>query len=333
MRQVLADREALSDYLTSLGLGIGEPFAFVGGPPCQSFSTAGKRGGISDDRGMLVFDYLNLVDLARPRFMVLENVKGLMSSRDQDGGLVIDKILEMLDTMGYGVASGVVDAVHFGAPQFRERLLIIASRDREPVFLPSATHFQRHQSPLHRWRTLRSAIEDLQDDPGPYLTYSERNQQYISMVPEGGNWRSLPSDVAREAMGGAWESGGGKVGYFRRLRFDEPSPTLVTSPTQKATMLTHPVAHRPLSVREFARIQGFPDDWTFAGNIAAQYRQIGNAVPLALGRAIGEMLRAVDSGDYQIESKRSRGTSTHRQSMARLTTVSSDSDRSVGGAA
>ena len=330
MRQLLSDSDDVVEYLASVQLDVGEPFALVGGPPCQSFSTAGKRGGLGDDRGMLVFDYLKVVEAARPRFMVLENVKGLLSSRDHDGGLVIEKVLERLDDMGYRVASGMVDAVHFGAPQFRERLIVIGSRDGEEVFLPSATHFQTHQSPAHRWRTLRSAVEDLEADPGPHLEYSARIQELISIVPEGGNWRSLPDTVAEQAMGGAWLSGGGKVGYYRRLRYDEPSPTLVTSPTQKATMLTHPRQNRPLSVREYARLQGFPDDWVFSGSLAAQYRQIGNAVPVALGTAIGDVLRAVSSGDFHVESKRSRGTSTHKQSLSRLTRVDDLGDEVEG---
>jgi DNA (cytosine-5)-methyltransferase 1 len=318
IRELLGQPDQIEDYLSTFKLGVGDAFAFVGGPPCQSFSTAGRRQGVDDERGMLIFDYLDVVAKARPRFMVLENVKGLLSSRDASGGLVIETVLERLSSMGYRVVSGVVDASHYGAPQFRERLLIIASRDGEEVFLPAATHFQTHQSPDHRWVTLRAAIEDLESDPGPYVEYSPRLQRVMQLVNEGGNWRSLPRDVAQEAMGGAWLSGGGKVGYFRRLRYDEPSPTLVTSPTQKATMLTHPSQDRPLSVREYARIQGFPDDWTFSGSIAAQYRQIGNAVPLALGTAIGQMLRSVDRGDYRVNSKRSRGTSTHKESLNRL---------------
>ena len=89
-------------------------------------------------------------------------------------------------------------------------------------------------------------------------------------------------------MGGAYKSGGGKVGFYRRLSYDQPSPTVVTSPVQKATMMCHPTQNRPLSVKEYARIQQFPDDWVFTGTTAAKYRQIGNAVPVGLAEAIGK---------------------------------------------
>ena len=216
-----------------------------------------------------------------------------------------------MSSMGYSTISGVVDAVNYGAPQFRERMIIVGSRDNEPVFLPAPTHFSVHQDSAHRWNTLRTAIEDLESDPGPSVAFSPRLLEVLKLVPEGGNWRSLPPAIAEEAMGGAWASGGGKVGFFRRLSYSQPSPTLVTSPTQKATMLAHPTQDRPLSVREYARIQGFPDNWIFSGSLASQYKQIGNAVPVPLGRAIGQMLVSVANGTSEVHTKRRRGTSTH----------------------
>lgn len=114
-------------------------------------------------------------------------------------------------------------------------------------------------------------------------------------------------------MGGAFESGGGKVGFYRRLDYDQPSPTLVTSPVQKATMFCHPTKHRPLSVREYARIQQFPDDWKIEGQVSECYRQIGNAVPIGLGRAIGQTLLAIANKNSQINTRRLRGTSVHEK--------------------
>ena len=131
------------------------------------------------------------------------------------------------------------------------------------------------------------------------------------MVPEGGNWKDLPKDVVQEAMGGAFTSGGGKVGFYRRLSYSQPSPTVVTSPVQKATMMCHPTMDRPLSVAEYARIQQFPDNWKFMGTTVDKYRQIGNAVPVGLAKAIGEMLIAVANKDAEIVVKRTRGTSVH----------------------
>ncbi len=279
-------------------------FAVVGGPPCQPFSTAGRRLGVADERGLLIFDYIDAVNRLRPRFAILENVKGLLSSRGRSNESLLDEVLSHFAAIGYGTSWGLVDAVNYGAPQFRERLVVIASRDGEQTFVPSPTHFQRHQDPAMRWRTLGDALDGLDEDEPEYVQFSPRIREVLDLVPEGGNWRSLPADVAEEAMGGAWKSGGGKVGFFRRLSFAEPSPTLVTSPIQKATMLAHPTESRPLSVREYARIQGFPDDWEFAGTTADKYKQIGNAVPVALGRALGLMLVAVASGTSEIQTKR-----------------------------
>ena len=133
------------------------------------------------------------------------------------------------------------------------------------------------------------------------------------MVPEGGNWRDLPPDIIPIAMGGAYQSGGGKVGFYRRLSYEQPAPTVVTSPVQKATMMCHPRQTRPLSVREYARIQQFPDSWIFTGTTAAKYRQIGNAVPVGLAEAIGRAVLSVADGVALVETKRFRGTNIHNK--------------------
>ncbi len=288
-------------------------FAVVGGPPCQSFSTAGKRLGVDDARGTLYEQFIHVVRSINPRFFVMENVKGLasMPAAADSSRTLLSVIIEQFRSLGYHTVHGVLDAVHYGAPQFRERLVIVGSRDNESIFMPSPTHFHMHQNPAMRWRTLGSAIADLQYAPGPCAKFSPNIAKYLGMVPEGGNWRSLPQHLTAEAMGGAFESGGGKVGFYRRLAFWEPSPTLVTSPIQKATLLCHPRESRPLSVKEYARIQGFPDSWQFSGSTAGSYRQIGNAVPVQLGTALGQMLMSVALGDSEVRVKRMRGTSVH----------------------
>jgi len=133
------------------------------------------------------------------------------------------------------------------------------------------------------------------------------------MVPEGGNWKNLPSDILQEAMGGAYKSGGGKVGFYRRLSYSQPSPTVVTSPIQKATMMCHPTQDRPLSVSEYARIQQFPDSWKIIGTTVDKYRQIGNAVPVGLAKAIGAAIVSVADGTSTIQVKRIRGTGIHEK--------------------
>ncbi|MGX8729142.1 MAG: DNA cytosine methyltransferase, partial [Lachnospiraceae bacterium] len=144
-------------------------------------------------------------------------------------------------------------------------------------------------------------------------SFSAERRKYLRMVPEGGNWKDLPEDVISVAMGGAYESGGGKVGFYRRLNYSQPAPTVTTAPAQKATMLCHPVKDRPLSVHEYARIQQFPEDWIFTGTTAAKYKQIGNAVPIGLAKAIGEAVISVANGDSVVQTKRFRGTGIHNR--------------------
>jgi DNA (cytosine-5)-methyltransferase 1 len=313
LRKLLGDDPELSSFMQSAGVTKGEAFAVVGGPPCQPFSTAGHRMGVDDPRGMLIFDYLRAVDAIRPRFVILENVKGILNAQGVRGKTLVEEIRDTLAHMGYTTTWGVVDAVHYGAAQFRERVIIIGSRDHEPVFIPMPTHFPRHQDPAYRWRTLSSVLRGIESSAGESAKFSPKIQEVLNLIPEGGNWRSLPPEIAEVAMGGAWKSGGGKVGFFRRLNGAEPSPTLVTSPIQKATMLAHPTEPRPLSVRDCALIQGFPDGWVFEGNLTSQYKQIGNAVPVPLGRAIGLMLKSVADNSAEVKTKRRRGTSTHSE--------------------
>ena len=316
-----------ADLLARTGLRQGEPFLICGGPPCQPFSTAGKRLGINDPRGSLFMDFIRMIDYIRPRFFIMENVKGITSSPlkhvtnserdkndpDQKLGTVLDVILSEFHKLGYKTVYGVLDAVNYGVPQFRERFVLIGSRDHEDIFLPYPTHFQTHQNPNYRWNTLRQAIGDIEFVPGECLAFSEERLAYLKLVPEGGNWRSLPPEILKEAMGGAFESGGGKVGFYRRLSYNQPSPTLVTSPVQKATMMCHPTQDRPLSIREYARIQQFPDNWVFTGSIAEQYRQIGNAVPVGLSVALGQAIIATAEKSASVYTKRFRGTNLHNR--------------------
>ena len=315
------------DLLAKTGLQRGEPFLICGGPPCQPFSTAGKRLGINDPRGSLFMDFIRMIDYIRPRFFIMENVKGITSAPlkhvptdergysdpDQKLGTVLDVILSEFKKLGYKTVYGLLDAVNYGVPQFRERFVLIGSRDNEDIFLPIPTHFCIHQDPFYRWRTLYDTIKDLEDTAGDCTYFSSDRLAYLKMIPEGGNWKDLPDGVVQAAMGGAFTSGGGKVGFFRRLAYSQPSPTLVTSPVQKATMMCHPTKDRPLSIREYARIQQFPDDWKFTGSIAEQYKQIGNAVPVGLAEALGKAIIATAEASAVIHTKRFRGTNIHKR--------------------
>ena len=306
-----------ADMLNACNMVVGEPFLICGGPPCQPFSTAGRRLGINDPRGSLFKEFVRMIDEIRPRFFVMENVKGLISSMLKDeGGVstntkVLDIILEEFARLNYKTVYGVLDAVNYGVPQFRERFILIGSRDNESVFLPAPTHFHIHQNVNYRWKTLEDTIRDLEEALGECAEFSESRLKYLRMIPEGGNWRNLPPEVVEQAMGGAYKSGGGKVGFYRRLSYSQPSPTVVTSPVQKATMMCHPIKDRPLSVAEYARIQQFPDDWKIIGTVSDKYKQIGNAVPVGLARAIGETLISIADNKAEVVVKRVRGTGVH----------------------
>lgn len=331
-REIFGDIRDITpqEIMREVGLGTGEAFMVCGGPPCQPFSTAGKRLGVNDPRGSLFMDYVRMIDGIRPRFFVMENVKGLVSAplgKDAPKGMstALDIVVAEFEKLGYRTVYGLLDAVNYGTPQFRERFVMIGSRDGENVFMPMPTRFQTHQEERMRWATAGSAIRDLEEDPGECASFGPSRTAYLELVPEGGNWKNLPPDVAREAMGGAYESGGGKVGFYRRISYAEPSPTLTTSPVQKATMLGHPTKARPLSVSEYKRLQQFPDNWHIAGSTADKYRQIGNAVPVGLGEAIGKAILSVADGVSTVKTKRVRGTSVHSGIIKAMTLGGFDS--------
>ena len=287
----------------------------TGGPPCQSFSTAGKRGSVGDPRGSLFMDFIRIVDEIKPRFFIMENVKGLLSAPirhrphdrrglgfpqlepDEMPGAALQVILAEMKRIGYEVVYGLLNTADYGVPQVRERVIFIGYKGDDSVTLPLPNHSQKGTAKQPKWLTLREGLKDLVDSQPEFVPYSESRLKYLRLLTAGQNWRYLPSELQQEAMGGAYKSEGGKVGFYRRLAWDKPSPTVTTSPHQKATDMCHPDELRPLSVRECARIQTFPDDWVFYGSTASKYRQIGNAVPVLLGEAIGQYLYQIIKGD------------------------------------
>ena len=259
-----------------------------GGFPCQAFSYAGKQGGFNDTRGTLFFELARAVTEIRPKVFMGENVKGLTSHED---GKTFDTICNVIRELGYTlVEPRVLKAIMYQVPQKRERLILIAIRN------DIAEKVQFHwPSPYGCVLTLRDALyksvifdKDVPKSEG--VKYPEKKMRVLELVPQGGDWRDLPKDIAREYMGGSWELGGGKTGMARRLSLDEPSLTLTCAPAQKQTERCHPLETRPLTVREYARIQTFPDYWKFQGTMSEKYKQIGNAVPVNLAWAIGRSL-------------------------------------------
>ena len=270
-----------------------------GGPPCQAFSTAGARRALNDERGNVFLRYISIVEQIRPTYVVIENVRGLLSAEypyadieEKIKGGALCVILDRLKAAGYTISFELYNAANFGAPQIRERVVMIGKLGNEKVAHLSPTHEEDGKYGLEKWRTLKDAVQDIEDKEQHYIEFPEKRLKFYRMLKEGQYWKDLPNEVLKEAMGSKLNLGGGKTGFYRRLQFNRPSPTLVTDPTMPATDLCHPTQNRPLSVEEYARIQEFPDNWTICGPIKEQYRQIGNAVPIKLGEAIAKMIIA-----------------------------------------
>lgn len=259
-----------------------------GGFPCQAFSYAGKKGGLNDTRGTLFFELARAVSEIQPKVFMGENVKGLLS---HDEGKTLQVIRNAIAELGYTlVEPRVLKAIMYQVPQKRERLILVAIRND----IAQRVQF-KWPDPYRRVMTLRDAFYsgELYDTNVPESdgqNYPAKKARVMAMVPEGGDWRDLPIEEQKAYMGGSFYLGGGKTGMARRLSMDEPSLTLTCAPAQKQTERCHPTENRPLTVREYARIQTFPDKWMFEGNLSDQYKQIGNAVPVNLAFAIGRSL-------------------------------------------
>lgn len=253
-----------------------------GGFPCQSFSYAGKRMGFNDIRGTLFFEFARAVKEIKPKILIGENVKGLES---HDDGRTLKTMITILDEIGYKVAYKVLRAQYHDVPQKRERLIIIGVRKdlkNTKIFFPKEQNYII---------TLKEALDNVPNSKGQ--TYAKRKKEILAFVPPGGYWRDLPENLAKEYMMKSYYLGGGKTGMARRLAWYEPSLTLTCSPSQKQTERCHPEETRPLTIREYARIQTFPDEWEFKGSISSQYKQIGNAVPTNLAFHIGKCVIAM----------------------------------------
>lgn len=278
-----------------------------GGPPCQAFSTAGNRKGFDDARGNVFLRYLELVGEISPTYVVIENVRGLLSAsypyngskKPVKGGALLI-ILDKLREFGYTVSFNLYNSANFGAPQIRERVVIIAKKGAEKVAYLTPTNSNEKQYDFPPWKTLADAFQSLDVNEHHYISFPEKRLVYYRMLKEGQYWKDLPIDLQKEALGNSFYLGGGKTGFLRRLSYSRPSPTLVTNPTMPATDLAHPTEDRPLSVEEYSCIQGFPSNWKICGPILEQYKQIGNAVPIKLGEAIARTIIDDMNGKAQL---------------------------------
>lgn len=289
----------------------------TGGFPCQAFSYAGKRLGFEETRGTLFFEMARAVKEIQPKVFMAENVKGLL---EHDHGRTIDTIKSVIAELGYTLLEPrIMRAILYNVPQKRERLILIAIRNDIAPFVTFSW-----PSVCHSLRTLRDAffsgsLYDCDVPESDGQKYPEAKEKVMKMVPEGGDWRDLPETIAREYMKGSYNLGGGKTGMARRLSLDEASLTLTCAPAQKQTERCHPIDTRPLTVREYARIQTFPDEWEFCGNLTAKYKQIGNAVPVNMAWALGRaLIRLFNQIEQKFPSKNNSVINKEYQPIKKL---------------
>ena len=259
----------------------GKVDVLMGGVPCQAFSQAGERKGLEDPRGQLIVEFNRLVNECNPKILLVENVKGLTT---HNNGNTLKSVIELFENSGlYRIYTKVLNAKDYEVPQKRERIIIIGVRK------DILGDFE-YPIKSDKGVVLRDVLSDV--PPSLCAKYPEEKRKVMELVPQGGCWVNLPDDIKEKYMGQkSLEAGGGKRGIARRLAMNECSLTLTTSPCQKQTERCHPLETRPLSVREYARIQTFPDSYTFEGSMAKQYKQIGNAVPVKLAYAVGKAIK------------------------------------------
>lgn len=272
-----------------------------GGVPCQAFSYAGKGKGFEDARGTLFFEFARAVSQIQPTVLMMENVRGLLT---HDSGRTIHTMIRILTNFGYDIGIRVLRAQFFDVAQKRERLVIIGVKNNMglPILFPKENDYTL---------TLRDVISDCPESIGQ--KYPAKKAEVLKLIPPGGYWKDLPEAICKEYMGKSYFLTGGKTGMARRLSWNEPSLTLTCSPAQKQTERCHPDETRPLTVREYARIQSFPDNWIFSGSVSSQYKQIGNAVPVNLAYHIGRAINAMLSGEHMEDFRRVQPIHLHKK--------------------
>ena len=254
----------------------------MGGVPCQSFSQAGKRKGIEDDRGKLILHFIKIINILNPNVFIIENVQGLVS---HNKGNTLKMVINEIDKIGkYIINYKVLNANDYSVPQNRKRLIIVGVKN-------SINKIFKFPEP-HKYKpVLKDVLENCPVSGG--AVYKKDKYDIMKLVPQGGCWKDIPDEIAEKYMGKSYNSKGGKRGILKRLDMGKPCLTLLTTPSQKQTERCHPIETRPLQIKEYARIQTFPDDYKFSGSINQIYKQIGNAVPVNLSKAISMEVKNV----------------------------------------
>ena len=317
-RPARIEEVSTEDLLSAAGLAVGEATVLIGAPPCEPYTTVGARNGKADHRADGITQFIRVINKAKPQFFVLEEVASFLSAAvrhisfydrvvkpvdalapEERLGSFFWEVMESFRETGYSLSfdfqhprKSILNAAHYGVAQNRKRFILIGARDGSPVQLPSP-----NTGPV---KTLGEVLDVVNDTSPEYLEFPRGWGGYLKYVRPGGCWRDLPDHMQRIVMGGAYDDlsdprtkgkKGGRTGFLRRLSPDKPAPTLVDSPMTKAACLCHPNGERPLSIREYAALQGFPSDWQFLGSKSAKYRLIGQATPVPLAQAVARAVR------------------------------------------
>ena len=280
--------EILKEDVTKLHLNEykGKVHLLAGGIPCQSWSMAGKRLGLDDKRGNLFMDFIRLIDECEPNIFLIENVYGLLT---HNKGKTFDILKDKLSLEGrYTLEYKLLNSNDYDVPQNRKRVFIVGLKKCN-------NYVYQFPNVLETKPVLRDAFEGIPKCSEGHK-YPDKKLSLFKKIPQGGCWINLPEQEQKDYLGKSFFSGGGKRGILKRLSLDLPSLTLLTSPSQKQTERCHPVENRPLNIREYARIQTFPDNYDFYGSVSSKYKQIGNAVPVKLAYHIG--MSIMDIGFY-----------------------------------
>jgi DNA (cytosine-5)-methyltransferase 1 len=328
-----------AEILETASLSVGEVTVLTGASPCEPFSTAGRRMSIQDSRAKTVDEFIRVVNDARPHFFVFEQVPGFIRAAkrhisfyervkkrpeelhpDERLGSAFEEVMVRFKDTGYALTyadgkphASILNAANYGSPQKRRRFILIGAREGQPVALPEKTHTAPESPEVARgilkpWVTLRDALAGLDDLQPEYLKFPNSWGKYLVLISPGGCWRDLPEELHKEVLGGAYdETGsnlkGGRTGFLRRLAWDKPAPTIVDRPNTRAGCLCHPSEDRPLSVKEYARLQNFPNNWVFKGPLPTRYELIGQATPIPLANALAFAVKAALEARYPLKEE------------------------------
>lgn len=263
----------------------------LGGFPCQDFSIIWKQPGLNGDRGNLYKNYLRFIDARQPRAFVAENVKGLLTA---NGGKAIRQIISDFSNIGQGymVKVQLYNFAEYGVPQFRERVIIVGIRlDQEFNFIhPAPTHGPNGALPYVTAGEALKGAEKVRFN-NEHMNITEKTRRMLELIPEGGNFTDIPKDHALYVKG--------MISHvYRRIDRNEPAKTIIAA-GGGGTWGYHYPEPRPLTNRERARLQSFPDDFVFDGSVTEVRRQIGNAVPPVGVKLLAETLLPLFTGNYE----------------------------------